>query len=79
MKTLKRSTLRAIFEEAIDGNNSNAFRHILSPLRTYASLAAYSKVEKNNDNAQFISILDLELVLSSLSKKWEREIDKIVG
>ncbi len=69
MKKLNRLTVKIMFENAVDGGSSNAFRYILPYVNTYASMAG-------NGNADCISLVDLQAVLKQLSAKWEKEIDK---
>lgn len=73
MKKLQRATVRAIFADAVDGGNSNAFRYVLPPLRSYAEMA------KRTGNGDVIALSDMVAVLEVLSRKWEREITKETG
>ena len=64
----EKTILKAIFEIGIDGNNSN----------NYYIMNEYIKKTPVEAKKITFSLLSLQLVLEELSKRWDKEIDKIV-
>lgn len=67
--TEKEKMLNAIFATAIDGGNVNAYRILIS---SFESLPA--EIIKTQ-----VSLENICNSLKPLSKKWEKEIDEVIG
>lgn len=68
MESPKQILLTSIFETAVDGGSSNAYRYILRALELLPVEA--KKIT--------VTLEDVYKAMKPLSKKWEKEIDKVV-
>ena len=65
----KKKILKTILESGIDGNSSNTFYPITKVLET---------LPKESKKISF-TLKELEEVSIQISKKWEKEIDKVIN